>query len=206
MANLFKAAKEKGATASPSPQKTEVEVNDPKFHLNLTRLAEVNKQIDELSAESSILAAEVKERSISEFAKLYETTGKYPGSFIIRGTGMKKLPAASLMFIPTDKYIKIGEERYNDLVDTYGEDIASEKTTYNMNSELVEKYGELLSNAIAKIKEIPDSDKAKLISAITSFEIKKGTISDLDKFGGTIPEMLEEVKPIYQMKNVKVED
>jgi hypothetical protein len=75
-----------------------------------------------------------------------------------------------------------------------------------MNSELVEKYGELLSNAIAKIKEIPDSDKAKLISAITSFEIKKGTISDLDKFGGTIPEMLEEVKPIYQMKNVKVED
>ena len=91
-------------------------------------------------------------------------------------------------------------------MDTYGEDIASEKTTYNMNSELVEKYGELLSNAIAKIKEIPDSDKAKLISAITSFEIKKGTISDLDKFGGTIPEMLEEVKPIYQMKNVKVED
>jgi hypothetical protein len=91
-------------------------------------------------------------------------------------------------------------------VDTFGEDIATEKTTYNMNSELVEKYGELLSNAIAKIKEIPDSDKAKLISAITSFEIKKGTISDLDKFGGTIPEMLEEVKPIYQMKNVKVED
>ena len=206
MANLFKVAKEKGATASPAPQKTEVEVNDPKFHLSLTRLAEVNKQIDELSAESSVLAAEVKERSISEFAKLYESSGKYPGSFIIRGVGMKKLPTASLMFIPTDKYIKIGEDRYNELVDTYGEDIATEKTTYNMNSELVEKYGEILSNAIAKIKEIPESDKAKLISAITSFEVKKGTISELDKFGGTIPEMLEEVKPIYQLKNIKVDD
>ena len=66
--NLFKAAKEKGATASGAPQKTEVVVNDPKFHLNLSRLAEVNKQIDELSAESAVLNAEVKEKSISEFA------------------------------------------------------------------------------------------------------------------------------------------
>ena len=206
MANLFKAAKEKGATASPKPQKTEVEVNDPKFHLSLTRLAELNKQMDTLAAESSVLSAEVKERSISEFAKLYEHTGKYPGSFIIRGTGMKKLPSASLMFIPTDKYIKIGEERYNDLVDVYGEEIATEKTNYTMNSALVEKYGDLLSVAISKIKEIPEDDKAKLISAVTSYEIKKGTISELDKFGGTIPEMLEEVKPIYQLKNIKVDD
>lgn len=206
MANLFKVAKEKGATASPSPQKTEVEIVDAKVHLNLTRLAEVNKQIDELSAESSILAAEVKERSIKEFAKLYESTGKYPGSFIIRASGMKKLPSASLMFIPTDKYIKIGEERYNELVSTYGEDIATEKTTYTMNSSLIEKYGEILSEAISKIKEIPKDDKAKLISAITSYEVKKGTISELDKFGGTIPEMLEEVKPIYQMKNIKIDD
>jgi hypothetical protein len=206
MANLFKVAKEKGATASPSPKKTEVEIVDAKVHLNLTRLAEVNKQIDELSAESSILAAEVKERSIKEFAKLYESTGKYPGSFIIRASGMKKLPSASLMFIPTDKYIKIGEERYNELLETYGEDIVTEKTAYIMNSELVEKYGELLSEAISKIKGIPDSDKKKLISAVTSYEVKKGTISDLDKFGGTIPEMLEEVKPIYQMKNIKIDD
>jgi len=206
MANLFKVAKEKGATASPSPQKTEIVINDVKMHLNLSRLVELNTQIDELSAESSILAAEIKERSINEFANLYESSGKYPGSFIIRASGMKKLPTASLMFIPTDKYIKIGEERYNELVENYGEDIATEKTTYNMNSELVEKYGELLSEAISKIKGIPDNDKKKLISAVTSYEVKKGTISELEKFDGTISEMLEEVKPIYQIKNIKIDD
>jgi hypothetical protein len=206
MANLFKVAKEKGATASPSPQKTEIVINDVKMHLNLSRLVELNTQIDELSAESSILAAEIKERSINEFANLYESSGKYPGSFIIRASGMKKLPTASLMFIPTDKYIKIGEERYNELVENYGEDIATEKTTYNMNSELVEKYGELLSEAISKIKGIPDNDKKKLISAVTSYEVKKGTISELEKFDGTISEMLEEVKPIYQIKNIKIDN
>jgi hypothetical protein len=204
--NLFKAAKEKGATASGAPQKTEVVITDAKFHLNLTRLAEVNRQIDELSAESSVLNAEVKERSISEFAKLYENSGKYPGSFIIRGEGMKKFPSASLMFIPTDKYIKIGEERFEELRSTYGEDIVEETTAYNMDAKLVEQYGELLSDAISKIKGIPDNDKKKLISAVTSYSVKKGTISDLDKFGATIPEMLEEIKPVYQMKNVKIDE
>ena len=202
--NLFSTAKAKGATASPKPSKEEVLIKDPKFHTNLARLAEVNRQVDELSAEATILASEVKERSIKEFTQLYESSGKYPGSFNIKATGMKGVPEASLMFIPTDKYIKIGEERYNELMETYGENLVEEKTTYTMDSALVEKYGELLSDAISKIKGIPDEDKAKLIGATVSFSIKKGTISELPTFPATITEMLEEIKPVYQLKNVKV--
>ena len=110
------------------------------------------------------------------------------------------------MFIPTDKYIKIGEERFEELRSTYGGEIVEENTTYTMDAKLIEQYGELLSDAIAKIKGIPDNDKKKLISAVTSYSIKKGTISELDKFGATIPEMLEEIKPVYQMKNVKIDE
>jgi len=202
--NLFAAAKEKGATAaSKGPQKEEVTINDPKFHMELSRLAELNQQLDEMKSEADILAAGVKERSIREFTRLYENTGKYPGSFNLKATGLKGVDTASLMVIPTDKYIKIGEERYNALVETYGEEIATEKTTYTMNGELVEKYGELLSDAIQKIKGIPEEDKGKLISAIVSYEIKKGTISDLPKFPATITEMVEETKPIFQLKNIK---
>jgi hypothetical protein len=183
-----------------------VVLNDPKFHLSLTRLAEVNKQVDELNAEAAVLASEVKERSIKEFTRLYDSTGKYPGSFILRGSGLKGQPTASLMFIPTDKYIKIGEDRYNELVESYGEGIATEKTTYTMNTELVEKYGEIISTLIEKCKDIPKDDKEKLISAVTSYEIKKGTISDLPNFPATIAEMLEEIKPVYQLKNIKLDE
>jgi hypothetical protein len=171
--------------------------------MDLARLAEVNQEIDALSAEASILAGTVKERSIKEFTKLYEANGKYPGSFNIRATGLKGQEDASLMFIPTDKYIKIGEERYKELVESYGEGIAEEKTTYTMDAALIEQYGELLSEAIHKIKGIPDSDKKKLISATVSYSIKKGTISDLPKFPATITEMVEEIRPIFQLKNIK---
>jgi hypothetical protein len=204
MSNLFKAAKAKGATASAAPSKTEVVVNDPTFHANLSRLAEVNSQIDELSAESKVLSDEVKQRSIKEFVSLYESTGKYPGSFNIIGTGMSGQPDASLMFIPTDKYIKITEDRYNELAETYGQELVVEKTTYVMDAELIEQYGDLLSDAISKIKGIPDSAKAKLIKAVVSYEIAKGTIQELPKYPATITEMIEEIKPVFQQKNVKV--
>jgi len=204
--NMFAKAKAKGATKAAKPQKEEVIIKDANFHMNLHRLAEVQTQMDELGAEASILAAEVKERGISEFTKLYQGTNKYPGSFNIQATGFKGLDNASFMFIPTDRYIKIDEDRYNELVDQHGEDIATETTTYIMDSKLVEKHGETISELIAKCKSIPQEDKEALIQAVVSYTIAKGTISDLTKYDATIPEMLEDIKPVYQLKNVKVDE
>lgn len=209
MANLFKVAKEKNTGKPSKAAKEEVLIVEPAFHLTLTRLAELKIQKDALDAESSILAAQVRERSISEFTKLYEGNGKYPGSFMIRATGMKKLPSASLMFLPTDKYIKIDEDRYNELSAEFGEEMVTEKTTYIMDTELIEKYGEVISDLITKCKAISDDDKKKLIAAVTSYEVAKGTISELknEKFATYgIAHMLEEIKPVYQMKNVKVDE
>lgn len=207
--DLFKAAKSKGATASPKPQKEEVVILDPRFHLNLSRLAELNQQIDELSAEQVIINAEIKERCISEFIKLYKEKSKFPGSFIIRATSKSpKMKSASLMFIATDKYLKIGEERHLELQGTYGTEISLEKTTYTMNAELIEKYGPIISDLITKCKAIPDEDKKKLINASTAYEVMKGTVNEaLERFPKfDIANIVEDVKPIYQMKNVKVDE
>lgn len=207
MANLFKVAKEKGATASPKSTKLEVTIKDSTFHMNLNRLAEINQRMDELMAESKVLTEEVKNRSIDEFTSIYEKSGKYPGSFNIRAEGLKAARPSSLMFIPTDKYIKITEERYNELRDSYGEELVQESTTYTMDATLIEKYGDILSDLIEKAKGIAKEDKEKLIQASTSFAIRKGTISVLkEKFGDhTVGEMLNEIKPVYQMKNIKSE-
>lgn len=209
MANLFAKAKEKNAGKATKKEKNEVVIVEPQFHLTLSRLAELKVQQDQLEAESSTLAAMVKERSISEFAKLYDADGKYPGSFIIRASGVKKMPSASLMFLPTDKYIKIDEDRYNELAKEFGKEMVTEKTTYIMDTELIEKHGEVLSELINKCKAFSEDDKAKLIKAVVSYEVAKGTISELKnakfaKYG--VETMLTEIKPVYQMKNVKVDE
>lgn len=205
--NLFSIAKATGATASDSPGKPVAIVNDPKFHLNVTRLAELNAQIQTLTGEAQVIAAEVKEQAILEFSKLFTKNGKYPGSFLVRATGMKKMNPGTFMFIPTDNYLKLGKERYAELVGMFGDSIAEERTVYELDAKLVEeKYGPVLSKLINESKLITPDDKLKLIKASTTFAIKKGTISKLDTFGLTVAEMVEEVKPIFQTKNVRVEE
>ena len=49
------------------------------------------------------------------------------------------------MFLPTDMYIKIDEERSEELKKKYGEDIVTEKTVYTMDTELVDNYVDIIS-------------------------------------------------------------
>ena len=206
MANLFAKAKAKGATAPSKTEKTTVEINDPLFHNNLSRLAEVEAEISELGAEAGILKSEVKERGIQEFQKLYDSELKFPGSFNIKAVA-EGLHPSTFLFIAADRYIKIDEERFEELSKKYGEEIVEENTTYTMDSKLVEKYAEEISEMINSSTKIPQADKDKLISATVSYTVKKGTIQDLKSKYNTKPvtEVLGDIKPVYSIKNVKIE-
>jgi hypothetical protein len=111
-----------------------------------------------------------------------------------------------MMFIPVDRYIKIDHVRAQELIDKYGEDSVSEKTTYIMSTELVDKYGEIISDLIVKSKKIAEEDKAKLISANTDFSVASGMIQRLEDYSTHKMEIIEDIKPIFQLKNVKVEE
>jgi hypothetical protein len=195
--NLFKQAKP--AETKAKPKKSEVEINDFQFQTSLSRLAEVNQQIDNLNAEVVELTDIVKKRSTEEFIKIYESSKKYPGSFnIISGT-------SSLMFVPTDRYIKIDEERYNDLQTTYGEEMVEKTDTYTMDTKLVEKYGQIISDLIINCSDIEEIDKANLISVATNYSVKKGTISTiLEKFKEhSLETVFEDIRPVITLKNIK---
>jgi anti-anti-sigma regulatory factor len=198
MTNLFKTAK-KEAPKSTKPQKVEVVVKDTQLAKDIARLAKINAEIDSLSAESNDLSSSIKTKSQEEFVKLYKETGKYPGSFnMVAGT-------SSVMVVPTDRYIKIDEERHNELQETYGEEIVEQKNTYLMDTEMVEKYGEVISELIMKSKKIVEEDKAKLIYVTTSYTVKKGTISSLiEKFKKfSMTTIIEDIRPVFQLKNAK---
>jgi len=207
--NLFKAAKAKAPVKAAGKQKTEVVIADKVFHTVLHRLATVNREMDALKSEAVVLSAEVKERGIESFAKMFKTNGKYPGSFLITATGNKSLKDANFMFIPVDKYITMDEERFDELKGVYG-DVAEEKTVYELDSELVDKYGDIISELIEKCKKIPQDAKDRLIIPKTTYGVKKGTIEEAltiaTKKKSTISIVLEDIRPIYQLKNVKIKE
>ena len=195
--NLFAAAKT-AAPAKPAKAQKEV-VKIDSIASDLERLAQVQEQIDALTAEAKLLTETVKSESINAFVNLYEKKASYPGSFEIEAG------KASMLFIPMDKYITINEERASELASKYGEEMVDEQTTYTMDAALVEKYGEEISNLIMKSKKISDEDKTKLIGATVKYSVKKGTISVItDKFADFgVDEVVMDIKPVFSMKNVK---
>lgn len=203
MANIFKKAKDSGTpTATKVSNKKEVALNDKELEKNLARLAKVNEEMDSLSAEANDLTGQIKPRLVEEFVKLYNAEQKYPGSFNL--TAGK----SSVMVIPTDKYLTIDKDRSESLQKTYGSEIVEEKDTYIMDNAMIEKYGDVISKLIENCKDIAKEDKDKLIRVETKITVKKGTIQVIfDKFkkfaGKNLPSMIEDIRPVFQMKNVK---
>ena len=136
------------------------------------------------------------------WADEYEKTKKNPESVMIVQES-EKGDTAQFMYVPTDKYISINEERAEELKEAYGEEIVEEKTTFSFDNDMIEKYGEVLSNLIMSCDDISDSDKEKIIKASTAYSISKGTIDKM-KFYGQIDEIMEEIKPVVSLKNVEV--
>jgi hypothetical protein len=204
MANLFAKAKKvaPAKTTKAKDEKVRITIEDEAFFNKIQKLEVLNDQMKVAKAKADMISDELRDLGKSEWAKLYDSTGKNPGSVMLEHVNASD-DVAQLMFVPSDKYITISPERAEELQETYGEEIVEEETTFSFDSTMIEKYGEVLSRLIEESDEIKDADKEKIIKAVTKYSVAKGTI---DKFAtyGDVNEVMEAVKPVVSLKNVEV--
>jgi hypothetical protein len=201
--SLFSKAKKTATTTTTksTDKKASILVNDPSFFTKVQMLETLNENLKRDKAKADMLSDEIKEISKDEWVKFYEAKGSNPGSVLVEAQDGDD--TASVMFIPTDKYISITPARANELVDKYGENIVEEKTTFSFDPLMVEKYGEVISMLIENCNQIAESDKDKIIKAVTTYSVAKGTIDRMRNFG-EVAQIMEEVKPVCQLKNVEI--
>jgi len=201
--NLFKKAKSTATTkaADPKDKKVRVDVKDLEFFNKVQALETLQDRMKADKSRADILADELKDRATQEWVNLYQKTGKNPGSIMVESKNGED--TAQLMYVPADRYISINESRATDLVERYGEDIVEEKTQFSFDNDMIEKYGEVLSDLISNCSDIDEDDKGKIIKAVSSFSIAKGIIDKL-KFYGEVSTLVEEVKPVVSLKNIEV--
>lgn len=198
--NLFN-NKSNSNLKSKKDEKFHITIDDPSFFDKVEELEQLNYQMKSAKSKADVISSEIKDLGKSEWAKLYTDSGKNPGSLILEN--IKGEDMAQVMFIPSDKYITISENRADELRDTYGEEIIEEETTFSFDDKMVEKYGEIIFDLIMNSSEIDESDKEKIIKVTTKFNVAKGTI---DKFAdyGDIEEVMESVRPVVSLKNAEV--
>ena len=204
MGNLFAKAKKvaPAKTAKAKDEKVRITIEDEAFFNKIQKLELLQDQMKVAKAKADMISDELRDLGKSEWAKLYDSTGKNPGSVMLEHVSATD-DVAQLMFVPSDKYITISPERAEELQETYVEEIVEEETTFSFDSSMIEKYGEILSRLIEESDEIKDADKEKIIKATTKYSVAKGTI---DKFAtyGDVNEVMEAVKPVVSLKNVEV--
>ena len=153
-------------------------------------------------AKADVIHDEVKEISVREWIKLYSSKKKNPESIMLEQEGPGG-DIGQVMFIPSDKYLKVSESKAEELREKYGDEIVSEQTTFAFNAEMLEKYGEVISKLIMESDDIDEKDKEKIITATTAYNIAKGTIDSLATYG-KVNEVMEDVNPVVMLKNVEV--
>ena len=203
MGNLFTKAKKSAPvkTTAAKDKKVRLNVTDPNFFSKVEKLEQLNDTLKSAKAQADMISDEIKDMAKSEWVDYYSQTGKNPESVMI----VQEVAGdtASVMFIPTDKYITVTEARAEELRETYGEEIVEEDTTFAFDSAMIEKYGEVLSMLIENCAEISEADREKIIKATTKYSVAKGTIDKLNQYGD-VTEVMEAVKPVVALKNVEV--
>lgn len=208
MPNLFAKAKKTAApkVSKAKEEKLRIRVKDADFFDKIERLEQLQENMKRDKASADILNDEIKEIAKTEWSKVFDKTSKNPGSVMLESR--RDTDIAQMMFVPSDKYISINQERAEYLVETYGEDAVEEKTTFAFDNEMVDKYGEILSQLIESCDEIDADDKERIIKANRAFSIKKGSIDKFKDFAEEVDakviDIVEEFKPVIALKNVEV--
>ena len=201
MSLFTKAKKAAPKTTKAKDEKVRITIEDASFFDKIEKLEGLNDQMKSAKAKADMISSEIKELGKSEWAKLYSDNGKNPGSVMLEN--IKGEDVAQVMFVPTDRYITINEDRADELREAYGDEIVEEDTKFSFDSKMIEKYGEVLSELIMNSDDIAESDKEKIIKATTKFSVAKGTIDNFTDYGD-VEEIMETVRPVVALKNVEV--
>jgi hypothetical protein len=187
--NLFATATKVKETTKKTDKKV---IQAPELGDKVKRFAELKQIIDSATGELKMIEGDIKSTGKGLFMKEYLSQKSTPDNFKIEdGTGN------ACMFIVMDKYTIVDENKANILSDFDG--LLAENVVYKFNAELVEKYGQVLSELILNCPDIDDLDKGNLISGEKTFSVQKGSIDRLMQYDS--PEaVFELINPIVALK------
>jgi hypothetical protein len=192
--DIFGSAKVKIKGSKPKDDKEVVYIDglEPK----LLELEFLKAQIKDLEAQLVGVADEIKNISKEKFVELYKIKKSNPNTFLIKdGEGC-------VMVIPTDRYISIkDEDRVNQLIEEYGDDIITTDGQWVFNSEVLKRNIDAIKQLLMDAKNISNEDKKNLLVNEKSYSISKGYIDKLAQYGSKIGTVLDDIQPVINLKN-----
>lgn len=187
--NLFTTGTKVKETGKKPEKKT---IKAAELGNKIEKFAKLKDEIDLATGQLKMIEGDIKAAGKELFLKEYKELKSTPENFKIQDeTG------ATCLFIVMDKYTSVDEGKAEVLEGFDG--LLQETTVYTMNADLVDKYGQILSDLILNCKKIADEDKANLIKGEKTFAVKKGSIDRLMLYPDP-SQVFELINPICALK------
>lgn len=188
---------------SKKTDKRTIEVDDLTFFEDVQKYQELQKRMAKDKEEADEINERLKKLAKDKWVELYTEEKSNPGSVIIEQNVLDDI--SRLMLVPTEKYVTLNQKNVGKYMSKYGNDVIESNTVYSFNNDVIVKYSKVITKLIKECDEIDNDDKKNLIQASTTFNIKKGTIDKFTDFKDTdISEVIEDLKPVFQLKNVEI--
>ena len=187
--NLFAAATKVKETIKKTDKKV---LDAPELGSKIQKYAELKQLIDSATGELKMIEGDIKATGKELFMAEYLKYKNTPDNFKIKDS-----TGNSCMLIVMDKYTIVDENKAAILGSYDG--LLAENVVYKFNAELVEKYGQVLSELILNCPNIDDIDKGNLISGEKSYSVAKGSIDRLMQFNDP-KQVFELINPIVALK------
>lgn len=168
---IFKLAKITEKTTSKGKEKRQG-VAIEGIESDISRYEELKAIMKNAKAESDLIGGRIKEVGSQKWLELYEQSGTNPNSIdLIDGD-------ETIMLQVKDGYKKVEPEKRAILQENYP-DLLETTIVYTMDTALLDKYGEVITNLINNSKDIEEKDKDKLVKGESTTIIKKGSIDKI---------------------------
>ncbi len=186
--NLFAA----GIKVKETAKKPEKKFVKAPLGNKIEKFLNLKKTIEAATAELKMVEGDIKSVGKDLFLKEYRAQKSTPENFMLQDEA-----GSACMLIVQDKYTMVDETKAGVLANFPG--LLVENVVYKMNTELVEKYGEVISAMIMKCKEISPEDKKNLITGEKTFSVAKGSIDRLLQYENP-EQVFELINPIVALK------
>lgn len=176
---------------------TIISIEDEKFFDLVKDYNNLKNSIKSMENNLKSLYNEISELGRTEWLEIYSSLESNPGNLIMESK--KDDEWVRVNFIPQDRYLKINEQKAQDLSEKYGNDIIEENISYVIPVDIYTKYKEIIKEIILNSDKIDEEDKINFVKKDVVFNIKRGSINNLTKFGD-LKQVINDINPIFSLK------
>ena len=177
-----------------------ITVNLPELESALKRLSKINEKIEELEKEKSILDTVIRTTGKKTMINLYNKTKKFPGTLQIISKRF------NFKFVTFNRYKKIDKEDYDELIKTYGSNVAEEITDISFNTAILMKHKKHISKLLMGSKELTEEEKENILVSNKSYLIKNGLIENLfdniKTIKNDVSKIIDDIEPVFSIKSL----